>query len=323
MNRVNGRLNEQVGDRVVSSAVVVAVVPLFSPGAGARDGLRALAAQVDHLLLIDDGSPTDQRDFVGSIHLGNTSFYRSSRNEGIAAALNRGIEIALDNFCPDFILTADQDSVFESDFVSESVAAAQELRATGIALAATAAGTVNGVIHDGSYLFSEYRTTRETTQSGMLYVAELFKRLGMFDESFFIDCVDTDHIIRAARQGFQTVLVPSSRMSHSMGERVSVRLPFFFAKRDRNLSFHTPVRRYYITRNRVRVALRHGRAMPGWATRQLGQQILWAAADFVYGSNRREQLIATCVGVVHGLVRRGGKIDPWLEDLLIPSRAVS
>jgi rhamnosyltransferase len=306
------------GARVVPERpVIVGVVPLFETPASAASGLRAIAAQVDRLVLVDDGSGSDVGLFVRGLGLPNAEYVASPENLGIAHALNLGISRALAEPGADLVLTVDQDSIIADDYVSQAVAAVRLLTRRGVHFTAVAAGTVDGRITRGKPLgYLPYRSTRETIQSGMVFTADSLRALGGFDESFFIDCVDTDYILRGSRSGRPTILVEECRMSHAMGDGIPVTLPFFFRNRERRLPYHGPVRRYYITRNRTRLFFRFALSSPGWAVKQTYEQAKSAGADLVYGPDPRGQLSATAYGVWDGLRRRGGRITPERESVL-------
>jgi rhamnosyltransferase len=296
---------------------VVAVVPLYSPPPTAAAGITALAAQTRAVVLVDDGSPVDVSAFVEGLALPNVHLLRSPENLGIAHALNLGVDAALHEHGAEWVLTSDQDSVPAADYVDRALRAAARLAEAGVAVTAIAAGTVGDkMTRSTAFGHPPFGSTRETIQSGMLFPAESLRTLGPFDESFFIDCVDTDYILRGATAGRPTVVVPECRLDHALGDGIAVRLPFFFRDRDRRVPYHGPVRRYYITRNRTRLVRRHARAQPAWALRQCYEQAQSAAADLVYGPQKADQLRAAVVGLVDGLRGRGGRIAPALETRL-------
>ena len=297
--------------------VVVAVVPLYRPPVEAGIGIAALAAQVRSVVLVDDGSPGGVQEFVDGLGLPNVQLIGSAENAGIAHALNAGIAVALAEAEADFVITTDQDSVIAEDYVEQAVQAIRLLRRRGVHFTAIAAGTVDDKLTRGRDLgYLPYRSTRETIQSGMVFPAEVLRTLGGFDESFFIDCVDTDYILRGATSGRPTILVAECRMQHSMGAGIAVRLPFFFRNRDRRLPYHGPIRRYYITRNRARLTLRHLAHNPQWAVRQTYEQAKSATADLVYGPDRLNQVRATVIGLLDGVRGKGGRIAPATEARL-------
>lgn len=295
---------------------VVAVVPLFEPASAAARGIRLLAEQVDGVVLVDDGSPTDVMAFVESLRLPGVQLVRSPENRGIASALNLGIASAIRESA-EFVLTADQDSVFDADYVRQLLAVVASLESDGVPFACVAAGVVNGKPNPSRpHPATSFRVTVETIQSGLLFPTAVLEQLGPFDESLFIDCVDTDYILRGAAHGLPTFLGPDCRMEHALGEGIAVRLPAAFRRRERVVPYHSPLRRYYITRNRIRLLGRHARQNPRWMVVQTYEQMKSIVADLMWGPDRRGSVLAVAHGVMDGVRGRGGRIPSRVESVL-------
>jgi rhamnosyltransferase len=95
--------------------------------------------------------------------------------------------------------------------------------------------------------------------SGNLVRVNLFDEIGLYDEGLFIDCVDFDFSLRLRRAGHAIYRVPNASMEHHLGEDADV--PGFLEKfYDR----HSPVRRYYQTRNYLYLAERYLLQFPGF-----------------------------------------------------------
>ena len=82
--------------------------------------------------------------------------------------------------------------------------------------------------------------------SGNLLRAEVFDKVGFFDDSLFIDLVDTDFCMRLNEKNIKMIKVRDAILYHSLGESQSVKS--IFGKF--NTSNHSALRRYYMTRNR-------------------------------------------------------------------------
>ena len=72
---------------------------------------------------------------------------------------------------------------------------------------------------------------------------EVFRRIGMFDERFFLQLEETDFFLRAQRQGLRALCVPSARVLHK--ESVA-----FGGRR-------TPSKTYYSIRNTLLLTEKH------------------------------------------------------------------
>src|SRR6478672_3617226 len=100
-----------------SSGRTAAVIAAYSPPDALLEAVRQLGLQLDHIVVVDDGSPEASAPvFARLAELGATVIHQGS-NQGIAAALNAGIQTASEKWAPDFFLTLDQDSLVNAQYV--------------------------------------------------------------------------------------------------------------------------------------------------------------------------------------------------------------
>lgn len=298
---------------------MVAVVPTYRPDDALLTGLRALAPQVDSILVVDDGSPDhSSRVLEWAEELGFTVL-RNPRNEGIAATLNCGIRLALADGA-DYVLTIDQDTVLPGDYVANCLAA------FGLAPPATRLGVVctdrvNGepsIPH--AYTAQGLGLVREAIQSGFLISSQCLIDCGLFDERLFIDCVDTEFCLRISLHGYSIAVGPGTDIIHSLGEKMPLR-PFGIARFDESgnsltYEYHGPVRRYFIARNNVDLWFRFARNRPRWVLSAIKRELGPTWTTIICGPQRRKQLLATVIGTTHGLARRRGPLGPLLRRIL-------
>ena len=110
-----------------------AVVSLFNPDDGVLANAAALLAQVDAVVVVDDGSPRDPARILAELETMGCRVVRLAENSGIAAALNAGITAALTAAAkPDYILTMDQDSLLDAGYVDALLAAAAAAGNAGV-----------------------------------------------------------------------------------------------------------------------------------------------------------------------------------------------
>lgn len=297
---------------------VIAVIPTFRPDEGLLERLRPLVAQVDAVIVVDDGGPAGSGDILDRVEKSGIEVVRRPRNEGIAAALNFGIRIALERGA-EFVLTLDQDTVLPHHYVSDC------LTAFRIASPATNLGIVCTDRVNGQPSIPEHYTAeglglvREAIQSGFLISATVLAECGLFDERLFIDCVDTEYCLRIAQHGYRIAVGPGTDITHSLGEQAPLR-PFGIARRrDGEIAtyeYHGPTRRYFITRNNVDLFLRYLRVRPRWVISAIRRELGPTTTTIVSGPRRAKQLLATLIGATHGLVRRRGPLTPGLRRIL-------
>jgi rhamnosyltransferase len=291
----------------VRSELLAAVIPAFNPGEGFAARVAVTAQQCDLVVVVDDGS-TDE--FAADSLPAEVVVIRQ-RNAGIASALNVGIKAARSHR-PGvrWILTVDQDSQLAPGYVDSVVAGFEDAQRGGLPVAASAAERYNDRPAEVRQLNSGYRTALHVAQSGMLFSVEGLESVGLFDESLVIDVVDTEWCLRALRQGKYVVLAEGAVMLHPVGDLRPLRIlgrAVRIKGRTRRFSHHSPLRRYYITRNRVLVYRSHLRTAGKWIARDTVAEARTLLLSVLFGPNRSAQLRGFLVGLADGLRGRRGR----------------
>ena len=80
--------------------------------------------------------------------------------------------------------------------------------------------------------------------SGSLIPRKSFEIVGGMNEEFFIDYIDIEWGFRAQSKGYKLFACPPAKMAHQVGDR---RIKIM----GREISVHSPLRRYYLARNSV------------------------------------------------------------------------
>lgn len=78
--------------------------------------------------------------------------------------------------------------------------------------------------------------------SGTMVDVQALTEIGYMADELFIDYVDTEWCLRAYNKGFEILVIPSARMTHSIGDK-TLKLGAFYVPK------HSPFRRYYRIRN--------------------------------------------------------------------------
>jgi rhamnosyltransferase len=294
------------------STKVFVVVPTYNPPNDLPGRLRLLRPQVTEIVVVDDGSGASARDVLADLAADGIRVLRMKDNAGIAAALNRGVETALE-LGATHVLTVDQDSTLAPGYVQAALDAFGELEAAGGRVFAVGAGMVDGSRLDTPDRLAGFPKVMETLQSGLVFDAAALTATGLFDESLFIDCVDTEVLLRGAAQGYATYLSHRCHLLHQLGETIDASLP---GGRRLRFAYHGPLRRYYITRNRAIVEARFASRFPRWAAFQLMDQSRYFLYCVLFGRSPGRQLIAAAAGLVDALRGRRGRITPRLAKFL-------
>ena len=225
--------------------------------------VRVIADQVSDIFVVDNTSTNFSPDwidilngdFVATLHI-----LPQLDNLGIGAGQNIGIKQARMSGS-DFVLL-DQDSQVSVDMVTRLRAAYINLVRKGVSVAAVAPrycdsdnGKLSSFVKAGLLSFTRLVCFTKNSvleidfliSSGSLLPLSVIETVGLMDEKLFIDHVDTEWYFRAKVKGYKLYGVCDAVMTHALGNRRKV--VWFF--RRRNVSFHSPIRYYYIFRNSI------------------------------------------------------------------------
>ncbi len=274
---------------------VVAVVPAYDPDASLPDLVADLVPQVDHVVVVDDGSrEPSTRQRLDALSAPEVTLLRHDGNRGIAAALNTGVEAALAHTpAPDALLTLDQDSRVGPGFVTGLVDAWAHAKDAGLVVGLVAPERVSGLPSQTRSHRDGVALGRDPIQSGVLLPAETWHAVGGFDESLFIDGVDADYALRCLDAGLAVVVADGVTLEHRLGGRHEVSL----GRRRVAVTRPATFRYYYLARNRSVLVRRYARRHPGWAAGQAMGLVGHLAVTLVLVPERRERARETWRGL--------------------------
>jgi GT2 family glycosyltransferase len=239
------------------TAAVWIVIVNYNSYTDTRDCLDTLARATwpDLTVVVVDNCSTDgsgerlEREFPGVLHIG------SPRNLGFAGGCNIGIERALAGGAG-YVCLLNNDTEVEPGFIEPLVERAGMQPRAGIIGGKIFYAEPGDVIWfaggeiDHRRGFTSHRGQddcdgKEYDQPGVFdYItgclffvrAELFDRIGLLDEDFFMYCEEVDFCLRARRAGYGCYYEPRSvirhRVSRSMGGSYR---PLFYYYQTRNL----------------------------------------------------------------------------------------
>lgn len=293
---------------------VVAVVSSFNPNEQLIHNINEYLHIFSKVIVVDDGSlNTDILDSLLSIKM---EIFRLEENSGIAKVLNIGTKISLENNA-DFIVFLDQDSIVTRNYVEASI--------TGINLLSQK--SINSIIVPGringkpalptSFLAPNIGRVSEGIQSGMVVPKSFFEEIGNFDETLFIDCVDTEICWRAIQRNWNIGALLNQNFKHNIGEERLINFfgfPLYKYAQSKTFTYHQPFRHYFICRNTLLLFAKYCRFMPRTSFRYLKNTIVETSINIVSGPKRSKILLAALVGISHGLIGRRGKIPNLMKS---------
>lgn len=230
---------------------VAAIIISYNPDNNLLDSVNLLINQVDKIIIVDNGSESQKKkniNLIKDIDNKKIEVIFNEENLGIATALNIGVKEAL-NQGYNWILTMDQDSKASSNMVEKMLEVYNTIdeseRKEILSIFPNFVDERIQSIEENSNMNS-YEYVDADITSGNLLRAEVFDKVGFFDDSLFIDLVDTDFCMRLNEKNIKMIKVRDAILYHSLGESQSVKS--IFGKF--NTSNHSALRRYYMTRNR-------------------------------------------------------------------------
>ncbi len=303
--------------------VVVAVIAAFCPKDNLADTVRALAEQVSHVVVVDDGSPDGSEDVLTAIEATGATVLRQKPNAGIAATLNAGVHYAEKTWDPTYFLTLDQDSTVTGRYVELALTCLTEAGSADLEVGFVCAAAFSG--HATPKLTPQLRRgggpeeAFDPMQSGFFIPRSTWQRVGYFAESFFIDGVDSDFTMRCRDAGLRVVIGRGCTIEHDLGERGRATL---FGRRvsvfgrDISYNYHSPSRIYYICRNGTVLSRRYALKAPGWVARRLLEESKAHILRLLFSPGRRTLAMAAAAGFRDALNGRMGRMPASLEHRL-------
>ncbi len=240
---------------------VCAVIVTFRPRVEDLGNLARVRPQVEHLVVVDNGSPEEQLHLLrAASHELEFALIENGQNLGIAAALNVGVKWAQANGSG-WVALFDQDSAVTDGFIVHMLADFDHFaRQRNILLLVpryrdpgSGVERVCPMDKDGGPFV--------TITSGSLLPTSAFEKCGYFKEELFIYTVDDEFSLRLRSHGYSIALSPHAVLLHTSG------VPSYYSICGRQLFQTTNYRpgvRYYISRNRVWMALMYGARYPRW-----------------------------------------------------------
>src|ERR1700693_2725851 len=195
---------------------VCAVFVTYNPRPTFVENILAVAAQAGSVVVVDNGSSGETEQYLRELEARpDCKVIRNRQNLGIATALNLGVNYATEAGF-DWICTFDQDSRVCEEFFSKMLEAYQHApHPERIAIVTPL------YVDRESGIKSRLRRARDgeiltTMTSGSMIPSSAIRKLGLFDESLYIDAVDTEYCLRARRNGMM-ILQSHAVLLHSLG----------------------------------------------------------------------------------------------------------
>ncbi len=301
--------------------MTLGVVVTYNPPAGFPDSVDALLSQVDELLVVDNGSSGEcrERAFTGPRAMyTNIEFILNDRNLGIARALNQGFDRAIERgFESAFVF--DDDSLPAPGMVSELLDVysghpeRDRIAVVAPNVSVPSAGADLRVVRARGRLLYErvpcrgQRSLEDVSiviSSGALYDLRAYRQIGPFREDFFIDYVDTEYCLRAKHCGYSVLVACRALLIHQLGKQRAARL----GPLTMHPLFHSPLRWYYMARNRIPMIRLYALRWPHWLLYDLVINMNGLVRLVLFEDQKWAKLVAMLLGTWDGLSGRLGPV---------------
>ena len=208
------------------------------------------------VIVVDNGSRDNSVSVVRE-RFPEVTIIETGRNLGFSGGNNAGIRRALQDGA-ECILLLNNDTIVDSQIINGFLNAMQDLPKEGILAAkiyyysepnrvwyAGAKWIKESAhfVHVGQGCFdtgSEFNAIMETDYAcgcALFVNSELFKKIGLFDEKFFLTFEETDLCYRARKAGYRSYFIPDAKVWHKVSTS---------SGGENSALFH-----YFLTRNRL------------------------------------------------------------------------
>lgn len=265
-----------------SSRHLHAVVVAYNPDPDFSNRLARLTAQFEKVWIVNNGDPLNL-----SSALPSTSSPRSASviemhgNSGIAAAINAGGRAAAMDGAV-WAALFDQDSICPDGFADVGFSAIEwAADHAKVALLAPMFSDSGNIYQRPQNPDGErYPEIDEAITSGSFIRLSTFLALGGYDESFFIDFVDHDYMLRLSQSGHEARSLPIE-LIHSIGKGERKH----FLGRSFVVTNHPPFRLFCSAHNCATVISRHFRSNPR-KTAKLAKREFLRVVKILFFENR-------------------------------------
>lgn len=298
---------------------ILGLIVTYNPQPDFFVRLDSFYTQLKKIIMVDNGSKPDihylLRREARKRKSSLTIIYNQS-NLGIATALNQGFRWALEHGYH-YIITFDQDSCPAPGMLPIMLKVLSSHVGDGnLAIVAPMVMDPKAEF-EAFYLRPKNRLLFERVSckepvlenvtyvitSGSLYDLAAYQKIGPFRDDFFIDYVDTEYCLRAKEKGYKIIVACEAHLSYHQGNRQKR----IFWKRDHFPTFHSPLRWYFSSRNRILMLRRYAIHFPHWLLYEMVASFYILIKMLLFETQKVEKLKAIFYGTLDGILGRMGK----------------
>lgn len=305
-----------------------ALIITYNPPLAFKKQIAFFFEQFEKLLIVDNGSNLQSQYCFAEMEqaYSNLEIIYNRENLGIATALNQGFLWAIEQGYKE-VVTFDQDSFPAAGMVAayrntQRKGAGQRPWAIIAPVIADPVVAVNArYLRSWQHIFFERKACEEddllknitmVITAGALHDLSVYQEIGPFREDFFIDYVDTEYCLRANQHGYKIIVACDAKINHRLGEREKRSL----LGRVHYPTFHSPLRWYYISRNRIPMLKKYALRFPHWFFYEIIASTYTFLRMIVFEDQRLKKLLAIFLGTRDGLWGRMGRASDRIQQKL-------
>ena len=200
---------------------IVCVIPLYDPKQEELDNIASYASVLDYCILMDDSPKSNEalcKPLVYSFH-NHMEYVWNQENIGLCKSANYGIKRAVE-MGAEWVLIMNPDSKMHNDIVSVYRDYIDKNNTDDIAILAP---QYNYDRHKRSVKVG-IRSINFAMMSGSLMNVKALKRIGLYDERFFIDGLDNEWCLRALKAGYRIIECSEAMLDHHPAETKELKI---------------------------------------------------------------------------------------------------
>ncbi|WP_214849807.1 glycosyltransferase family 2 protein [Exiguobacterium sp. s138] len=292
-----------------------ALVVTYNPTEKILNGLIGkLKNDCEEIIIIDNNS--ESKEIIKAISKDvRIKVIFNNENVGLAKAQNQGIEFLKNKPLVKKIIVFDQDSNPDLNMVRNLNNEFEQIKKIDSNIAAVGPRFID-TRSNNYFPFIQYGFFRTNKifknknhktnhikvdlliSSGTLLSIESLDKIGLMDESLFIDCIDTEWCMRAIKKGFNLYGVFNAEMFHTIGDNLkTIKIPIIGQK---NILIHSPIRKYYMYRNKIHL-VKKKHIFFKWKLQSILKIIPSVVTYIVFVVDRKENSKYIFKGLIHGL----------------------
>ncbi len=294
---------------------IVAVIVTYNPPGDLLTRVSAVIGQVSKLIIVDNGSEPATQDILKNAAAqfsDRLELISNGKNKGLAVALNQGIKSATKQEDVEWVLLLDHDSQPQSGMIArmlETYNSHSDKENIGIIapeiLDKNTSSPTKYLVPIGKVLWfkrialnTKYNDeVLSVITSGSMIRTDMFGKIGMMPEHFFIDYIDHYFCLGIKRRGYKILLVKDTILQHELGEKTEHNLLGVRV----GTTNHSPTRRFYIFRNRIWVWKEYIMTFPNFVMHDLLAAWFDIFRVTLFENQKISKLTAIMRGILAGL----------------------